>query len=416
MAAKLPFLASIGALCSIRKEEIVLNKVSLLIIDPSQGASLEGRLRKYPGIDVVGTSDSPDVGFTMAERYRPDIVMLNVDFQGDKGVSLAEALAAEFPDAGLVFLTGSETSRVLRLALDTGAKDVVILPVDDDKLERTVERAIQQHMRRAAHLGERKRAPQFKTITVFSTKGGVGKTTVALNLALAIRSITGGTVALVDLDLFSGNLALMAGVPWKHSIKDLVDDINTLDEESLHGYCAEGRSGVRILSAPVHPDFAGFVQPEHVQTLLGIMNRAFNYVIVDAPSYVHDTVIPALEKADEILLITTLDLASVQNLKQCAELLDRLSMRTKARIVVNRAGYSGGLKVKDLEDELGMPVECVIPNNDKAAVDAVNLGEPLFASARNSLVGRRFEELAVKMLTDEDRLQSPAASRAARRK
>lgn len=394
-----------------------MNKVSLLIIDPSQGAVLEGRLRRYPGIDVLGTSDSPDVGFTMAERYRPDIVMLNVDFQGDKGVSLAEALAAEFPATTLLFLTGSESNSVLRLALNTGAKDVVILPVDDEKLHRTVEKAIEQHLRRTAHFSaERKRTPQSKTITVFSTKGGVGKTTVALNLALAIRSITDRGVALADLDLFSGNLALMAGVPWKHSIKDLVDDINTLDEESLDGFCAEGRLGVKILSAPVHPDFAGFVQAEHVQALLGIMNRAFNYVIIDAPSYVHDTVIPALEKADEILLVTTLDLASVQNLKQCAELLDRLSMRTKARIVVNRAGYSGGLKVKDVEGELGMPVERVIPNNDKAAVDAVNLGDPLFTSSRNSLVGRRFEELAVKMLTDEDRLQSPAASRAARRK
>ncbi|HHY11425.1 MAG TPA: hypothetical protein GX529_02230 [Firmicutes bacterium] len=124
----------------------------------------------------------------------------------------------------------------------------------------------------------------------------------------------------------------------------------------------------------------------------------FNYVVIDAPSYIHDTLIPALEAADHILIVTALDLASVQNLKQCLDLLQRLSMASKAKIVVNKSGYSGGLKIKDIESELGMSVECVIPSNDKASIDAVNMGKPLYSIAKHSQIGKRYEELARKVI------------------
>ena len=91
--------------------------------------------------------------------------------------------------------------------------------------------------------------PQFKTIVVFSTKGGVGKTTLSLSLGAAIRQITGKRVAAMDLDLFSGNLALMAGAPWKYSIKDIVDDINSLDRETLDSYLAEPPSGCLLYTS-----------------------------------------------------------------------------------------------------------------------------------------------------------------------
>ena len=381
-----------------------MDKATVVIIDHSQGISIKERLKKCVEVTVMGSTDNPDIGLTLAERFQPAIIILNVDLPGGRGPSLAETLALEFPMSSLILLSNSDSKKVLHLALEVGAKQVITLPVDDDKLIRSVQKVVQGHWKRQAlYSVQKNQKPQFKTITVFSTKGGVGKTTVALNLALAIREITGKRVVAVDLDLLSGNLSLMAGVSWKHSIKDLVDDINTLDKELIDSYCAEHPSGLKILSAPLHPDFVGFVQPEHVQKVLSLMSSVFNYVVVDAPTYLHDTVVPALEAADDIIVVTTLDLASIQNLKQCIDLLARLSMRTKARIVVNRMGYSGGLKVKDVEDEIGMAVECIIPNQEKAAIDAVNMGKPLFTSARNSQVARRFAGLAAKVLAEEDR-------------
>ncbi len=387
-----------------------MDRATILIIDHAESSSLKERLNKQPDFAVIGSTDSPDLGFTLAERHQPDLIMLNVDMPGNRGPSVAEVLALEFPMSSLILTTNSDSKRVLHLALQVGAKDVVNLPIEDEKLFRIVQRVVRQDQKRREMFSvQKKEKPQFKTVTVFSTKGGVGKSTVALNLALAIRELTGKRVAAVDLDLYSGNLALMAGVTWKRSIKDMVDEVNNLDREVVDAYCVEHPSGLKILPSPTDPDFAGFVQPEHVHKILGLLNEVFNYVVVDAPTYLHDVVLPALELSQEVVLVTTQDLASLQNLKQSIDLLARLTMRSKIRVVVNRVGYTGGLKLKDLEGELGMEVQCVIPNNEKLAVDSVNMGVPMFLAAKNSLVARRLSELAGKIVGTGDRGHQLAA-------
>jgi len=386
-----------------------MQRPTVLLIDGSEGNALRERLSSRPEWSLVGTTNSPDIGFTLAERHQPSVIMLNVDLPGNRGTTLAESLSLELPMSNLVLLTASDSKRVLHLALQVGAKDVITLPVDDDHLFKVVQRVAEQGQKRQQLFSMQKKSPpQFKTITVFSTKGGVGKTTVALNLALALRELTRRRVAVIDLDLLSGNLGLMAGVVWKRTIKDLVDDVGNVDKEMLDAYCVEHPSGIKILPAPAQPDFAGFVQAEHVQKVLELMAQVFNYVIVDAPTYLHDTVLPALEGAQEIIVVTTLDLASIQNMKQCLDLLSRLSMRSKVKVVVNRVGYTGGLRIKDLENELGMPVQCVLPADEKLSVDAVNMGTPVFLSARNSVLARRIEELANKVMSPDDRQKAPA--------
>lgn len=382
-----------------------MQKTTVLIIDDQIGNNFKERLAKNGEFTVVGNTDNGDIGFAMAERYEPQVIILNIDMPHNKGVSLAEALSLELPMSSLILVTMADSRKVLHTALQVGAKDVLNLPVDDDRLFRAVRRAAEygRMRQRVFSVQKKKSAPQFKTMTIFSTKGGVGKTTLALNLAVAIRQLTGKRVALVDLDLMSGNLGLMAGITWKRSIRDLVDDITNVDKEMIDGYCTEHPSGVKILPAPVQPDFSGFIQPDHIQKIISLMSEVFNYIVVDGPTYLHDTVIPALEESSDIIAVTTLDLPSIQNMKQCLDLLTRLSMKSKIRVVVNRVGYTGGLKIKDVEDELGLDVQCVIPDQEKIALDAANMGQPIFLAARSSQISKRVEELANKLIMTDDR-------------
>lgn len=367
---------------------------TILVIDQTAGQTKE-RIEKNSKFHVVGATDNMDIGFTLAERYQPAVILLNVDLSNGEGLNAAEIFALEFPASSLILMTRSEGGKVLRYALRIGAREVIILPIDNDRLIQTVSRVVQNESKRRQLISvEKKSRPQFKTVTFFSTKGGVGKTTLALNTAIAIRQATKKRVAIVDLNLHSGNLALLAGIPWRRSIKDIVDDINTLDEEMLDSYCAKHPTGLKILPAPILSEYAAYIQPEHVEKILKMMSQVFNYVIIDAPTSFQDTIIPALECSQEIVLVSTLDLASVQCLKQCIILLKGLSMQSKIRLVFNRMGYTGGLKVKDIEDELGISAQCIIPDCEKVAIDSVNLGNPILLTAQKAPASQKIRELA----------------------
>jgi pilus assembly protein CpaE len=392
-------------------EGIMMNG-TVLIIDRIEENGLKERVEKLSNLSIIGNTNNLDIGFTLAEKHQPDVILLNVDLTESENDSIPEVFALEFPASSLILMTPSDSKRVLRQALRVGAKDVIVLPIEDDKLLHILGRTLQHTVeRRNIYTVEKIERPQFKTITVFSTKGGVGKSTIALNLAITMKRLTQKRVVLVDLNLASGNIGLMAGISSKHSIKDLIDEGTNLDEQMLEAYCAEHSSGLRILGAPLNPETASFIKTEHVARVLDLLSHSFNYVIVDAPNYFHDTVFPALDRSRDIVIVTTMDMASIQNLKQCLDLLTRLSIRTKARVVVNKMGYTGGLKVKDLEQELGLPVYTVIPNCEKQAINAVNLGIPLLLSEKSSPALRPFEEMAGKLMNMNDHPHPTAGRR-----
>lgn len=380
-----------------------MEKATVLIIDHEK-SKLKGLLEQDANINVAGVTANVDVAYTMAERQDPAVILLNIDLMEEDKFGTAEAFAAEFPASSLILMTAEDGKEVFQNAIRIGAKDVLSLPVEEKVLLKTVNQVLKiDYKRRQLFSIEKKSTPEFKIISVFNTKGGVGKTTIALNLALAIRQNTRARVVLVDLDLFSGNVALMAGVDSRLTIKDMIDDINILDKESINDYLVSHKSGLQIVPAPLDPAMAGFVKTEHVEKILKLLSQVFNYVVIDAPTYFSDTLIPALEMSEDILVVSTVDLASGQNLKQCLELLDRLSMLNKARLVINRMGYTGPLKVKDMEEQLGLQAHVVIPEVEKAAIDAVNMGEPLLLSVPNSPASNKIRALAEQLTEGKSR-------------
>jgi pilus assembly protein CpaE len=391
-----------------------VNQASVLIIDTDEESQVKQILNHQPGLTIVGCTSNLDVAFTLAERSEPDIILFNIDIYGEEGFKFAEGFGLEFTASSLVLMSSTDNKRLLQYALKVGAKDVLRLPADRDILINTIYQVLKyDRKRRELFSIQKKNRPQFKIITVFNTKGGVGKGTVSLNLAVAIQQLSRNRVALVDLDLFSGNLAVMAGVTSKPSIKDMVDDISSLDKETIDSYCVKHRSGLKIVPAPMDPEFAEFIKSDHIEIILKLLSQVFNYVVVDAPTYFSDAVIPALEMAEDIVLVTTQDLAAIQNMKQCLDLLNRLSMRSKARIIINRAGYSGHLKIKDLENQLGLKIFEIIPSCEKEAIEAVNLGEPLILLAKNSPVVPIFKEMAKKIISSDkgNKLQQAKAGK-----
>ncbi|QGU00292.1 hypothetical protein SYNTR_1698 [Candidatus Syntrophocurvum alkaliphilum] len=379
-----------------------MEKATILLIDFMVKNDLKDYLDQQTGISVVGITDNVDIAFTMAERYEPTIIILNLDLTVDEvGLDIAEAFALEFTSSSLILMSSLDNKKILRHALKVGAKDVITLPIENKKILKIIQQVAKYDLKRRELFSIKKKVqPQFKVITVFNTKGGVGKSTVSLNLAIAIQQLTKDRVLLADLDLFSGNLSLMAGVDARRTIKDMIDELNNLDKEFLDEFCINHYSGIKILTAPAHPEYASFIEAEHIEKILNLVSQVFNYVVIDAPTHFSDTVIPALEFAQEIIIVANPDLASIQNLKQCLDLLNSLSMQSKVKVVFNKVGNNGYLDVKDLEKQLGVDVQCNIPNCEKEALNAVNLGVPLILEYKKIPASQKIREFAAKLVGD----------------
>ncbi|WP_366924543.1 P-loop NTPase [Metallumcola ferriviriculae] len=379
-----------------------MKKISILILDQKKQPELEEILNKRQDFQLLKSTTNMDLGFTLAERYQPTVILLNVDLPGNEGMILAEVFTNEFPASSLILTTQEDSEQALRHALNIGAQDVLTLPTSEEKLCTTIQRTVQRDAKRRELFTEQgKEQPQFKTILVFGLKGGVGKTTLATNLALAIKRITGKRVALLDLDLAAGNVALMTGISWSRTLKDLVDEISDVDAELIDTYCADHPLGVKIIQSPADPEVASLIKSDHIDKILKVVRNSFNYVIIDAPSAFSDTILPALEQAKDIMLVTTLDVAAIQNLKKCLDMLDSLNYGRKAKVIVNKVGYSGGIKLQDLKDVIGFEPICTVSNCEKQAINAINRGEPLTLSYQNSKAAKEIEQLALKITKDD---------------
>ena len=246
-----------------------------------------------------------------------------------------------------------------------------------------------------------------RMITVFATKGGTGRTMVAVGVAAALAA-RGLRTALLDLHLDWGNAGVwLRGTPTR-PFSELLSEARRMDADLLQSFMARHGSGVYVLPAPPKPEMAEFVHAEHVSAIVRAARDGFEAVVVDTPPAFPDTVFPALESADHILLLTTPDVASLRNARAALGVLDLVQIgRAKTHVVLNRANRgSGGVRRTDVEATLGLPVWAVLPNDDAVAVRAANQGLTIAQTAPGSRLGRALALLARQLVPENTERRS----------
>jgi pilus assembly protein CpaE len=222
-----------------------------------------------------------------------------------------------------------------------------------------------------------KEATDHKVITVFSSKGGCGKSFVSSNLAVLLASRTGAEIAMVDLDLQFGDLAIMLQLFPARTIYDAAQNLERLDAQALRGYLTPHRSKVFLLAAPLEPGLSETISAEAVKVILQMLKSVFRYVVVDSPPSFTDHVLGALDESDECVLITSMDVPSIKNLKLSLQTLELLGFgRNRIRLILNRADSKVGLRVQEVEKTLGTTVDVAIPSSREVPL-SINRGTPL---------------------------------------
>lgn len=317
-----------------------------------------------------------------------EVALIGPGLAAQDALSLASRLQAQAPEVSVILISAGLSGELLHAALRAGVRDVLPQSFTSAQLNEAVERALglSRSLRGRGGLPSENAASRGKVVVVFSGKGGCGKSFVSTNLAVLIAQTTGQEVALVDLDLQSGDLAIMLQLSPKWTIQDASSRLEGLDAEELAGYLTPHQSGVRLLAAPFEPQDADGITGSAVHAVLGILRDSFKYVVVDGPSSFNDPVLAAIDESDECVLMTSMDVPSIKNLKMSLRTLTQLGVdRERLRLVLNRADSKVGLHLKEVEESLGTSIDVSLPSSRDVPL-SINQGVPLALQNRKSPV------------------------------
>ena len=359
--------------------------------------SADGRVKL-----LAGGNDTEQVSEELV-RLKPMAAIISLAPNTDQSIKLIQKLNVESPKTALICAAASPTPDLVMQSLRAGAREFLQLPIRENELTTVLDRI-------SEFCAGQVEAPKKKgrVVAVFSSKGGCGTSFIATNLAVATNART----ALVDLNLQAGDLPLFLGLDPKYSFADMAENRTRLDDSLIQSFLTPFSSNVSLLAAPKEADSADEIEPEHVFEVLQRLRESFEYIVLD-PQHTFDSItLAALDLADEIVLVLTLDIPAIRSTQRALEIFDRLGYpRKKIRIVVNRWSKQIDLDLRQIEKFLGEPVIGFIPSDYQTAVTSINLGQPLVQSEPNSKLAQEIRRIASTFATGVEETQPDVKAR-----
>ncbi|GAB3886502.1 AAA family ATPase [Terrabacter terrigena] len=345
------------------------------------------------GGDALHLTSGPRVSRALEDDPSHALVIIGPDIDLDSACNLAEEERVARPELGVILLRHRLDVTVLAQALRSGVREVVAAD-DQNAIAEAVRRSNALTAQLVGHGAAGGGTRDGKVITVFSAKGGVGKTTVSTNLATYLAS-TGARTVLVDLDLMFGDVAISLQLQPPGSVRDLVAMSGHLDAQGVQSVVTRHEpSGLDVIAAPPDPADAERVPSHVIVELLRVARANYDYVLVDTPPSFTEHVLAAFDLSDLTVLVATLDIPAVKNLRIAINTLDTLGASREARtIVLNRADAKVGLRPDDVEAALKAPISANIPNT-LAVPASVNRGVAIILDEPRSPVAMALRELA----------------------
>jgi len=373
--------------------------VNLVVIDADEAS--RSRLVNQLGTDVSS--------FATIEELEPYlngeivVLVLGPSCAADGSLTSAERLLGDHREVGALLVAEELTTTLLQQALRSGVKDVLAGPADDAQIQEAIERIITSLRASGALPGSIRGSESDdgtdgeagQVITVFSTKGGAGKSVIATNLGVSLAQRSDRPVCLIDADLQFGDIAVMLKLSPQHTIVDAVSSLDRLDASLLQSLLVTHESsGLLILPAPLEPAFADQIGAAEMIQIIDVLRSFCSHVIVDTPAYFNDVVLGMIEISDDVLLVAGMDIPNIKNVKIGLQTLRLLNTpMEKLRLILNRANSKVKLDVNEVERTLQVSADVLIPS-DIVVPQSVNRGVPVVESSPRAGVAKALEQLA----------------------
>ncbi len=381
------------------------DRIRVFIVDdiPETRDHLVKLLGFEPDIEMIGTAASGAEAIERATKLLPDVILMDINMPDMDGITATEQLSSQVPTASVVMMSVQGEADYLRRSMLAGAREFLVKPFSSDELTASIRQVNAREREKAgravvvaAAAKAQEQAGEGQVVAVFSPKGGVGRTTIAVNLAVAAASELGKKVTLVDASFQFGDVAVLLNLnPKDKSMAELVPEIEAGgDPDSVEKFTLNHSSGIRVLLAPPSPEMAELITPAGFKRVIEILRQQNDLVVVDCAAWFNDITLGILDLADVVLTLLTLEITSIKNIRLFLEVAEQLGYSHKVRLVLNRADTTLGIRVADVEHSIGRKVDHTIVSDGRAVVYALNRGIPFVLSNRESQVSQDVFRLA----------------------
>jgi pilus assembly protein CpaE len=348
------------------------------------------------GFPVLGEAGYGIEAVSMARDTEPDVMIIAIEEPLIRALQTVEALADLLPLSPIIAYSSIRDPNSIRKAMLAGVKDYLIAPVREEDLINSIHTVLQQEERRRARMsGEMDEPVAAGTVlTVFGAKGGIGKTTIATNLATALVQKTSQSVVVVDLDTRFGDVAILMDIPVDRSIADLAIPEEQITRELLQECIYTHNTGVAILPAPIRPTDWRSVHAGHIERIVTLLMQTYDYIVLDTPGTFNDIVARALELATMVVLVATVDMASLKDTLLAIDMLRSWNFpQEKIKLVINATNEATTVQPQEIKRMLGREVFWSIPY-DRNISTATQLGMPVVVAKPQSRASESIVEMA----------------------
>ena len=361
-------------------------------------------------IEVVGAAASGEEAVDITGKLQPDILLMDINMPGMDGIATTERISATFPMTSIIMMSVQGEADYLRRSMLAGAREFLVKPFSSDELTASIR---QVHVREKQKRGRMVVPSQGdgdsgggkkngKVVTLFAPKGGVGRTTLAVNLAVAMAGEQRQTVTLVDGSFQFGDVGVLLNLnPKNKSIIDVVADPGSTDEDLVDTTLINHSTGIKVLLAPPSPEMAELITVDQIRRMMGRLRDTNDFTVVDLWPHFNDVSLALLDMSDVILTVLTLEITNIKNVRLFLEVAEQLGYGDRLKLVLNRADSAFGIRVADVENSVGRKIDHQVVSDGRTVVYALNRGVPFVWSNSQAPVSEDILKISRSLVKSE---------------